>query len=66
MYAPGLAADPSPRGGRTRHRREAQGGYQAGGKHFKVHIDGYDATEYVKGETDESPREWFFYTNDDG
>jgi arylsulfatase len=41
-------------------------GHQAGDKHFKVHVDGYNALDYVSGETDESPREWFFYVNDDG
>jgi len=41
-------------------------GYQAGDKHFKVRIDGFDATDYIKGDSDESPRDWFFYTNDDG
>jgi arylsulfatase A-like enzyme len=41
-------------------------GYDADGKHFKVHVDGYDALPYLRGETDESPREWFFYTSDDG
>ena len=35
-------------------------------RHFKVHIDGYNMLPYLTGETDESPREWFFYTNDDG
>jgi arylsulfatase len=41
-------------------------GYPAGDKTFKVHIDGYNLLPYLLGETDESPREWFFYTNDDG
>jgi arylsulfatase A-like enzyme len=41
-------------------------GYEADDKRFKVHIDGYDALPYLLGETDESPREWFFYTSDDG
>ena len=41
-------------------------GYDADGKHFKVHIDGYDALPYLLGETEESPRDWFFYTSDDG
>ncbi len=41
-------------------------GHQAGDKHFKVHIDGYNCLPYFMGETDESPRDWFFYTNDDG
>ena len=41
-------------------------GHQAGDKHFKVHIDGYDALDYVRGTVSESPRDWFFYVNDDG
>ena len=41
-------------------------GHQAGDKHFKVKIDGYNILPYLTGETDESPRDWFFYTNDDG
>jgi len=41
-------------------------GHEADGKHFSVHIDGYNALPYLLGETDESPREWFFYTSDDG
>jgi arylsulfatase len=43
-----------------------EAGHQSGDKHFRVHIDGYDCLGYFTGETDESPREWFFYTNDDG
>jgi len=31
-----------------------------------VHIDGWDVTDYLTGDAEESPREWFFYTNDDG
>ncbi len=41
-------------------------GYQAGDKNFKVHIDGFNIMPYLTGETDKSPRDWFFYTNDDG
>jgi arylsulfatase len=41
-------------------------GHQTGDKKFKVHIDGYDIMPYLMGETDKSPRDWFFYTNDDG
>ena len=41
-------------------------GYQAGDKEFRVHIDGYNALDYFMGETEESPRDWFFYTSDDG
>ncbi len=41
-------------------------GHQADGKEFKVHIDGYNILPYLLGEADESPRKFFFYTNDDG
>jgi arylsulfatase A-like enzyme len=41
-------------------------GHQAGEKTFHVHIDGYNILPYLTGEIDESPRNWFFYTNDDG
>ncbi len=41
-------------------------GHQAGDKTFHVHIDGYNLLPYLTGETDESPRDWFYYTNDDG
>ena len=34
-------------------------GYKAGGKTFKVHIDGFDMTPYLSGKTDVSPRESF-------
>ena len=41
-------------------------GHQAGDKQFHVQIDGYDCLAYFTGEADACPREWFFYTNDDG
>jgi arylsulfatase len=41
-------------------------GHQAGDKTFKVHIDGYNLLPYLTGEADESPRNWFYYVNDDG
>jgi arylsulfatase len=41
-------------------------GHQANGKDFHVHIDGYNILPYLMGETDKCPRDWFFYTNDDG
>ncbi|MFL6298460.1 MAG: arylsulfatase, partial [Actinomycetes bacterium] len=36
-------------------------GYQAGDKHFRVHLDGYNQLPYLTGETEESPRHEFFY-----
>ena len=41
-------------------------GHEAAGKEFNVKIDGYDCLSYLKGVEDESPRDWFFYANDDG
>ena len=36
-------------------------GFQAGDKHFRVHLDGYNQLPYLTGEVDESPRHEFFY-----
>jgi arylsulfatase len=41
-------------------------GYQAVGKTFKVHLDGYNLLPFLKGEVKESPREGFLYWSDDG
>jgi len=41
-------------------------GYKAGGKTFKVHIDGVNLLPYLTGEVKESPRKSFFYVSDDG
>jgi arylsulfatase len=41
-------------------------GHQAGDKKFKVHLDGYNQLPYLTGETDQSPRQEFFYFSDDG
>jgi arylsulfatase len=41
-------------------------GHEAGGKTFRVHLDGYDLLPHLTGESDESPRNQFFYFSDDG
>jgi len=41
-------------------------GHKAAGKSFKVHLDGYNLLPYLTGKEDESPRDSFFYFNDDG
>ncbi len=41
-------------------------GHKAGSKRFKVHLDGYNVLDYLTGKVDESPRDEFFYVNDDG
>jgi arylsulfatase A-like enzyme len=41
-------------------------GHKAGNKTYKVHIDGIDMLPYFTGKAKESPRDSFFYINDDG
>jgi arylsulfatase A-like enzyme len=41
-------------------------GYQACGRTYKNHIDGYNLVPYLTGETDTSPRNFFVYLSDDG
>jgi arylsulfatase A-like enzyme len=40
-------------------------GHEAAGKTFKVHLDGYDLLPYLTGQQQKSPRDSFFYFNDD-
>lgn len=41
-------------------------GYQAGDKRFNVHLDGYNFLPFLTGQTEQSPRNDFFYFSDDG
>ncbi|WP_281615105.1 arylsulfatase [Flammeovirga sp. SubArs3] len=41
-------------------------GYKANGKTFRVHLDGYDLTDYLAGNSKESPRETFYYFSSTG
>jgi arylsulfatase A-like enzyme len=41
-------------------------GHDAGDKHFRVCIDGYNMLPYLTGQSQESPRKEMFYVNDDG
>lgn len=41
-------------------------GHQAGGKTYKVHLDGYNQMDYLSGKNPESARKEFFYFSDDG
>ena len=41
-------------------------GHTAGGKTYKVHLDGYNLAPYFRGEAKEDPRKEFLYWNDDG
>jgi arylsulfatase A-like enzyme len=41
-------------------------GYQAGGKTYKVHLDGYNQLPYLTGQQERGARKEFVYFNDDG
>ena len=41
-------------------------GYEANGKNFKVHLDGYNLLPFFKGEVNESPRHEIFYFDQGG
>jgi len=41
-------------------------GYQAIGRTYKNHIDGYNLVPYLTGDAKQSPREFFMYLSDDG
>jgi arylsulfatase len=43
-----------------------QGGVQAIGRTYKVHLDGYNVLPMLTGETDKSPRKEIFYFSDTG
>ena len=43
-----------------------QGGVQAIGRTYRVHLDGYNILPMLTGETDESPRKEIFYFSDTG
>jgi arylsulfatase len=40
-------------------------GYSVGDMTYRVHIDGKNMLDYFRGETDDCPRDNFFYVNDD-
>ncbi|BDD05145.1 arylsulfatase [Aureibacter tunicatorum] len=42
------------------------GKFEANGKTFRNHLDGYNFLPYLTGKDDKGPRENFFYFNDDG
>ena len=65
--APGLAADAARRGRRARHQgASCSKGHEAGEQDLQGPLDGYNMLPYLTGETEESPRDEFFYVNDDG
>ena len=41
-------------------------GYEAIGRNYRNHLDGYNMLDYLAGKTEKSPRREFWYFNDDG
>lgn len=41
-------------------------GYTANGKFYKVHLDGYDQSSFLRGNSEKSARNKFMYADDDG
>jgi arylsulfatase len=41
-------------------------GHRAGGRDYKVHLDGFNILDHLLGRADKSPRDKFFYVSDDG
>lgn len=47
-------------------RAQLHAGTELNGTSYKVHLDGHNLLPYLTGEVEESPRQHFFYVNDDG
>ena len=45
---------------------QLRAGTDFGGRTYKVHLDGHNQLPYLTGESDKSPRNFFFYVSDDG
>jgi arylsulfatase len=47
-------------------KERMKAGFQAGGKTFKVHLDGYNFMPFFKGDTQQSPRDVIYYFDQGG
>ena len=45
---------------------QLKAGAELNGTTYRVHLDGHNQLPYLTGETDQSPRNFFFYVSDDG
>jgi arylsulfatase len=52
--------------GNTEVKENLLTGYEANGRDYKVHLDGYNILPMLTGETKETPRKEIFYFSDDG
>jgi arylsulfatase len=47
-------------------KQQLQKGVRLNGRRYRNYIDGYDQLDYLEGKSEESPRQEFWYVNDDG
>jgi arylsulfatase A-like enzyme len=47
-------------------KEELLNGHRAGGRRYKVHLDGYNFLPYLTGQAESGPRSEIFYFSDDG
>ena len=47
-------------------KEQLKKGVELNGRRYRNYIDGYDLSDYLTGETDESPRREFWYVSDEG
>ncbi len=52
--------------GETDVKEKLLTGHDAIGRHYKVHLDGYNFLPFLTGETETAPRHEIFYFSDDG
>jgi arylsulfatase A-like enzyme len=45
---------------------QLKAGCELNGTTYKVHLDGHDQLDYITGQSEQSPRQHFFYVSDDG
>ncbi len=52
--------------GRDTIVEDLKAGAELDGHHYWVHLDGFDFTDHLTGQSESGPREQFFYISDDG
>ena len=53
-------------GGNANIVQQLKDGVSLNGRRYRNYLDGYNQLDYLSGKTDKSPRNEFFYVNDDG
>jgi arylsulfatase len=52
--------------GNTQIKEQLKAGVELNGRKYRNYLDGYNQLDYLSGKTDKSPRNEFWYVNDDG